>query len=105
MKKIIVICIAILALVSAFGATKITLFVIPPIGAIPEGKILVIHRLEKTKFIDSPDAMCERLQGGVSLLCRGVAVATIANNSEILARLPFSNFLYEISTGGKNYER
>ena len=65
MKKIIIICLAILVLVSAVGATKITLFVIPPIGAIPEGKILVIHRLEKTKFIDSPDAMCERIQGGL----------------------------------------
>ena len=105
MKKIIVICIAILALLSAFAATKITLFVIPPIGALPEGVILVIYRLEKTKFIDSPDAMCERLQGGVSLLCRGLAIATITNNNEILARLPFSNFIYEISTNGKTYER
>ena len=105
MKKIIIICLAILVLVSAVGATKITLFVIPPIGAIPEGKILVIHRLEKTKFIDSPDAMCERIQGGVSLLCRGMAIAAIANNNEILARLPYSSFLYGISTGGNSYDR
>ena len=105
MKKIIIICLAILVLVSAVGATKITLFVIPPIGAIPEGKILVIHRLEKTKFIDSPDAMCERIQGGVSLLCRGMAIAAIANNNEIIVKLPYSSFLYEISTGGNKYDR
>jgi hypothetical protein len=105
MKKIIIICLAILVLVSAVGATKITLFVIPPIGAIPEGKILVIHRLEKTKFIDSPDAMCERIQGGVSLLCRGMAIAAIANNNEIIVKLPYSSFLYEISTDGNKYDR
>lgn len=87
----------------ALVASQITLFVIPPIGALPEGKTIVITRLEKTKFIDSPDAMCERIQGGVSLLCRGMAMATIANNSEIIARLPYSSWLYEISTGGKNY--
>ena len=105
MKKIIIICLAILVLVSAVGATKITLFVIPPIGAIPEGKILVIHRLEKTKFIDCPDAMCERIQGGVSLLCRGMAIAAIANNNEIIVKLPYSSFLYEISTDGNKYDR
>ena len=105
MKKIIIIAIAIIVSVTAFGATQITLFVIPPIGAIPEGKILVIHKLEKTKFIDSPDAMCERLQGGVSLLCRGMSIAAITNNGEIVAQLPYSNFLYEISTGGNQYER
>lgn len=105
MKKILIIAIAILVSVTAFGATKITLFVIPPIGAIPDGSVLVIYRLEKTNFIDSPDAMCERLQGGVSLLCRGMTIAAIANNNEILARFPYSKVLYEISTGGNQYER
>ena len=85
--------------------TQITLFVIPPIGALPEGKTIVITRLNKTEFIDSPDAMCERIQGGVSLLCRGMAMGAVVNNSTILARLPYSSWLYSVSTGGKSYDR
>jgi hypothetical protein len=85
--------------------TQITLFVIPPIGAVPEGKTVVITRLNKTEFIDSPDAMCERIQGGVSLLCRGMVMAAVVNKATILARLPYSSWLYSISTGGKTYER
>jgi hypothetical protein len=85
--------------------TQITLFVIPPIGALPEGKTIVITRLNKTDFIDSPDAMCERIQGGVSLLCRGMVMGAVVNKSTILARLPYSSWLYSISTGGKSYDR
>lgn len=85
--------------------TQITLFVIPPIGAVPEGKTVVITRLNKTEFIDSPDAMCERIQGGVSLLCRGMVMGAVVNKATILARLPYSSWLYSISTGGKTYER
>lgn len=85
--------------------TQITLFVIPPIGALPEGKTIVITRLNKTEFIDSPDAMCERIQGGVSLLCRGMVMGAVANNATILVRLPYSSWLYSISTGGKSYDR
>ena len=85
--------------------TQITLFVIPPIGALPEGKTVVITRLNKTEFIDSPDAMCERIQGGVSLLCRGMVMGAVMNKATILVRLPYSSWLYSISTGGKSYDR
>lgn len=85
--------------------TQITLFVIPPIGALPEGKTVVITRLNKTEFIDSPDAMCERIQGGVSLLCRGMVMGSVVDKAIILARLPYSSWLYSISTGGKSYDR
>jgi hypothetical protein len=85
--------------------TQITLFVIPPIGALPEGKTIVITRLNKTELIDSPDAMCERIHGGVSLLCRGMVMGAVVSKSTILARLPYSSWLYSISTGGKSYDR
>jgi len=85
--------------------TQITIFVIPPIGALPEGRTLVMTRLNKTEFVDSPDAMCERIQGGVNLLCRGMAMGAVAKNATIIARLPYSSWLYKISTGGKTYER
>jgi len=102
-KKIIILA----ALVMTFAViyTQITLFVIPPIGALPEGRTIIITRLNNTKFIDSPDAMCDRIQGGVSLLCRGLAMGAVVNNGTILARLPYSAWLYSISTGGKSYAR
>jgi len=84
--------------------TQITIFVVPPIGAMPEGRTVIMLRLNKTKFIDSPDAICERLQGGVSLLCRGMTMAGVVNNAKIIARLPYFEWLYLISTGGKRYD-
>lgn len=95
----------ILAAVAAIAVyTQVTIFVIQPIGAVPEGKTLIITRLNKTKFIDSADAICERIQGGVSLLCRMVTLGAVMQNARILARLPYSETLYTISTGGKTYE-
>ncbi len=85
--------------------TQITIFVIQPIGALPEGKTLVILRLNKTEFIDSADAMCERELGGVSLMCRMAAMGGVASNSTVLLRLPYSQTLYDISTGGTHYDR
>lgn len=97
----LIICAALLVIVY----TQITFFVIPPIGAIPEGKTVVITRLNKAEFIDSPDAMCERIQGGVSLLCRGIIMGAVLEKATILLRLPYSESLYSISTGGKTYDR
>ncbi len=85
--------------------TQITIFVVPPIGAIPEGKTIIITRLNKTEFIDSPDGVCERIQGGVSLLCRGMVLGAVVEKSTILLRLPYSSWLYSISTGGKTFDR
>src|SRR5205814_7593542 len=67
LKTVVAICAAIL--VAGFVAsTQLTLFVIPPIGAVPDGRTVLISRTAATKFVDSPDAVCERIQGGVSLL-------------------------------------
>lgn len=84
-------------------STQITLFSIQPIGAVPEGKTIVMLRTSKTEFIDSADAMCEREVGKVSLLCRGMIMAALANKGTILFRLPYIDILYKISTGGKEY--
>lgn len=101
-KAIILVSVAILMIVFL---SQITFFVVQPIGTVPEGRTLVILRMNKTKFIDSADAMCEREMGSVSLLCRGMMMAAIANKGTILVRLPYSDFLYKISTDGKTYGR
>ncbi len=100
-KKIIIPIVIAVALVLIF--TQITLFVIQPIGALPEGKTLVILRLNKTNFIDSADAMCQRTTGKVSLLGRSMMLSAVMENSVVLLRLPYSEFLYLKSTGGAKY--
>lgn len=45
------------------------------------------------------------MNGGVSLLCRGFAIASVEKDITILARLPYNSTLYSISTGGKSYDR
>ncbi len=105
MKHKTIVTLVILSVTFIVIYTQITLFVIPPIGALPEGRTVVITRLNKTEFIDSPDAMCERIQGGVSLLCRGMLMGAVVDKATILARLPYSSCLYSISTGAKSYDR
>ena len=102
-KKVVVLVIIAVTIVLMY--TQLTLFVIPPIGALPEGRTVIITRLNKTEFIDSPDAMCERIQGGVSLLCRGMVMGAIVEKATILARLPDSAWRYSTATGGKSYDR
>jgi hypothetical protein len=83
--------------------TQLSIFVVPPIGAVPEGRTLIITRLNNVNFIDSADAICERLMGGASLFCRGAVLARIGSTATIYARLPYSETLYSISTGGLEY--
>ena len=85
--------------------TQLTIFVIPPIGMLPEGRTIVMLRLNKTEFIDGPDAMCARIQGGVSLLCRGTILSAVGGAKTELFRLPYSRTLYLVSTDGKTYDR
>ena len=105
MKRSHTIALVVAAVLTIVIYTQITIFVIPPIGALPEGKTVIIARLNKTEFIDSPDGMCERIQGDVSLLCRGMVMGAVIGRSTILLRLPYSSWLYSVSTGGKTYER
>lgn len=100
-KKIVFTSITLAFFLIAF--TQLTFFVVPPIGAAPEGATVLILRLNKSEFIDSPDSMCVRIQGNVNLLCRGMALAAVGKNSTVLLRLPYSESLYLISTSGKTY--
>src|SRR5438874_692016 len=92
-------------LVGGLLSTQVSIFVVQPIGAVPEGRTLVISRLQGSTFIDSADAMCERIQGSVNLLCRGMVIGQVGQNATIYLRLPYSGTLYSLSTGGKAYDR
>lgn len=94
-----------IALLCLVVYTQITIFAVPPIGAVPEGRTVIMLRLNKTNFIDSADAMCVRIQGYVNLLCRGMTMGAVVNATTIIARLPYSETIYKISTAGNTYER
>lgn len=94
-----------IALICVILYTQITIFSIPPIGAVPEGRTVIMLRLNKTNFIDSADAMCVRIQGYVNLICRGMTMGAVVSATTILARLPYSETIYKISTGGETYTR
>lgn len=83
----------------------LTVFVIQPIGAIPEGRTLIIVREHNLQFIDSADGFCYRTQDRVNLLCRMMILGTVLKESPILLRLPYSQTLYDISTGGMQFDR
>lgn len=91
---------AILALAAvAIWIGGIRVIVIQPIGALPEGATVIVAGLGNVRLIDSPDAICHRREGGVSLLCRGATAGAIAEAGTILLRLPYSDFLFRL-TGG-----
>ena len=102
-KSAVTVALVTVAVLAIVLYTQLTVFVVPPIGAVPEGRTLIIARLAKSEFIDSADAMCERIQGGVNLLCRGMVLGAVGKNATIFLRLPYSESLYLISTGGKRY--
>lgn len=102
-KKISIIAVLGAALLLVIAYTQFTIFIVSPIGAVPKGGTFVISRLSKSNFVDSADAICERAMGGVSLLCRGEVLATVAQKAKIYLRLPYSEWLYLLSTNGSKY--
>lgn len=87
-----------------FVATQmVTILVIQPIGALPEGRTIVMSRMNTMNFIDSADAWCDRHMKGVSILCRITVLGRAVNEGTIIARLPYSRWLYLYSTGGKEW--
>ena len=78
-------------------------FVVQPIGAVPDGVTMIVTRLNTMQFVDSADAWCARNMGGVNLLCRAMVLGKVAQESTILLRLPYSESAYLLSTGGVVY--
>jgi len=84
------------------------LFVVQPIGAVPDGvTVLYLSRGDDVPFIESPDGICLRTTGGVNLLCRGVSMTAFMRTAEpeIVARLPYSEWLYLQTTDGRTFGR
>jgi hypothetical protein len=76
-------------------------FVVQPIGALPDGITIIYHsRNPEMAFFSSPDGLCLKTQGSVSLLCRGIALGSASDLTDrIILRLPYSHWAYLQSTG------
>lgn len=88
------------------------LFVIQPIGAIPDGTTIVFWRVgTKLPFITSADGLLDDSGPdsgpGVSLLGRALVLAKMGDDlkDRKILTLPYSKTLYLWSTGGKDYDR
>ncbi len=79
-------------------------YTVQPIGALPEGATAIVWRNSGEPFFNSADALCLERTGGVSLMCRAMAMGQ-APTDRIIIRLPYLHFAYTISTGGKEFER
>lgn len=79
-------------------------YTIQPIGALPEGRTLIVWRAGGEQFFNSPDAMCLQRVGSVSLMCRMMAMGQ-APTDRIIVRLPYMYWAYLASTGGAEFGR
>ena len=91
-----------------FIRTTIGIFVIQPIGAIPDGTTIVYWRVGTNfDFVESADGLVQKTGAGLSLFTRGIALAAAAEpvvQREIF-RMPYSSFLYGLTTGGEYYDK
>jgi hypothetical protein len=95
----------VVAIVIAWVFLSPGVFTVQPIGALPEGVTLVYHsRNPEMPFFSSPDALCIQMQGGVSLMCRAMALGAASDLTDrVLLRLPYSHWAYLQSTGGLEF--
>lgn len=104
MKKMLLV---VLVFVTLWILVRPGVFTVQPIGAIPEGITIIYYgRSSKLSFFSSPDSMCLDMQGGVSLLCRAVALgASVPLLERKIVRLPYQEWAYLLSTGGSTFGR
>jgi hypothetical protein len=79
-------------------------YTVQPIGALPEGGTAIVWRESGEPFFNSPDAVCMERMGGVSLLCRGLAMGQ-APTERVILRLSYQDWAYSASTGGRSFDR
>ncbi len=84
------------------------LFVIQPIGAVPQGRTIWYLRSGlNISFISSADGILLKNDTGVSLLGRSIILGEVLELIEgrIILKLPYIDLLYGISTNGVRLEK
>jgi hypothetical protein len=103
---LVAIVVLVVLLAIAWVVVRPGVFTVQPIGALPEGVTFIYHGRGEIPFFSSPDGMCLEMQGSVSLLCRGTALAAVTELTDrIIIRLPYNHWAYLRSTGGIEFDR
>ena len=79
-------------------------YTVQPIGGLPDGRTVIVHRIAGEPFFNSPDGVCLERMGGVSLMCRAIAMGE-GPTDRIIVRLPYMHWAYLASTGGQEFDR
>ncbi|MBS7815930.1 hypothetical protein [Wohlfahrtiimonas chitiniclastica] len=106
MKKVAIFFCVLIVIVSSFSffvVKKMTIFTVQPIGAIPDGASILMWKKGDEPFFNSPDAICLKIQGSVSLLCRGMALTRYFEEDNVIYRMKYKEDFYLRSTNGKRY--
>lgn len=98
------IVIAVAAAISVLFYVFCGFYTMQPIGAVPTGVTAVVWRASGEPFFNSADGLCLERMDGVSLLCRGMAMAQ-APTDRIIVRLPYQRWAYLASTDGQEFDR
>jgi hypothetical protein len=107
MKKFVLNFAIVSLLVGVFFRIFCGIFVIQPMGLIPEGTTIIYWRNGiNLPFIASADGILAESELGVSILGRGLVLAKVAGSikEKEIFRFGYSETLYLWSTGGKSYE-
>lgn len=85
----------------AIAIFDVRVFIIPPMGALPDGRTLVISGLPNLNLVDSVDARCVHVKGPdlATGLCRAAVLGTVGQHWKILARLPYVGLLDDVAQG------
>ena len=104
---LVVLVLLVLGVVAAWLILRPGVFTVQPIGALPEGVTLIYHsRNPDMPLFSSPDGLCLKMQGSVTLLCRGIALSAVSELTDrVLIKLPYSRWAYLRSTGGQEFDR
>jgi hypothetical protein len=104
---LIIIVVVIAVLIAIWLLVRPGVFTVQPIGALPDGITIVYHsRNPEMPFFSSPDGLCIKMQGGVSLLCRMAGLSAMTGLTDrIILKLPFSHWAYLQSTGGQEFDK
>lgn len=112
-KRAATILLTTLMIISLIFYWNFTVFVVHPVTTAQAGTAqtdlaqagatLVVPRTDRLMFVDSADAMCDRLGGQVSADCRAAMQSGAFDARDIYAQLPYFDWLFSYSTGGKPY--
>jgi len=106
MKKICLIASGIILLTCIFIYSNIGIFVIQPIGMIPEGISIVYWRSgTNLPFISSADGLLLKNVGEVTLIGRMAMIGKMSEllEKKLITKLPYSEWIYLKSTGGVKF--